>query len=136
MSIQQSIDAVIKVGVAGGSPGTVLANVQDVKVRGSKETVNRRVRGSRWTGKKGTFRELTLEITVLYDSAAAGFSTLKDAWMADDGVIAISAKDAAGVGPVADYEIVDMERDEPLEGDMTATFTCELNTDTRNPTWA
>lgn len=136
MAIQQSIDAEIKVGAAGTTPSTILANVQDVKVRGSKETVTRRKRGSRWTGKKATFREIALEITVLYDSTAAGFSTLHAAWMADDGKVAISAKDAAGVGPIADYEIVDMERDEPLEGDMTATFTCELNTDTRNPVWA
>lgn len=134
MAFVLSLDALLRYGAANSTPATELKNVQDVTCRGDKDTIDRIRRGIKWKGKKTTLKNLALDVQLLYDPTDGGFTAIRNAFVADT-PIALAALDDQGHGWIADYEVTQFERQEPVEGDFVMACTFEINTDQRVPQW-
>ncbi len=121
-------DAKLYHGAAGGSAAAEMANVRDVTLTleaGEADVTTRANSG--WRATAPTLRECTCEFEMVWDPDDAGFTAIRNAFLAS-GLIALKILDkAGGQGPDGDFAITSFSRNEPLEEAITVSVTAKLS---------
>jgi len=121
-------DAKLYHGPAGSTPSTEMSNVRDVTLTleaGEADVTTRANSG--WRATAPTLRECTCEFEMVWDPADAGFTAIKNAFLAS-GLIALKILDkAGGQGPDGDFAITSFSRNEALEEAITVSVTAKLS---------
>ena len=121
-------DAKLYHGAAGSSAAAEMANVRDVTLTleaGEADVTTRANSG--WRATAPTLRECTCEFEMVWDPDDAGFTAIRNAFLAS-GLIALKILDkASGQGPDGDFAITSFSRNEPLEEAITVSVTAKLS---------
>lgn len=139
MAIKLGMDAVLNYktgGVGGAGSWTELANVKDVTLSletGEADITTRANAG--WRATVGTLKEASVEFEMVWDTADAGFTAIKDAFFNNE-VIGLQVLDGdAGSGLEADFSITNFSRSEQLEEALTVSVTAKVTYDGTAPSW-
>ena len=125
-------------GVGGGGAWTEMTNVKDVTLNleaGEADVTTRANNG--WRATIATLRDGSVEWEMVWDTADAGFTAIKNAYF-KGAIIGLSVMDgdiASGQGLQADFSITNFSRSEPLEEAMTVSVTAKPTYSTSAPTW-
>lgn len=123
-------------GQSGGGAWNELTNVRDVTLTletGEADVTTRANSG--WRATVATLKEATVEFEMVWDTADAGFSAIKDAYLGND-PIGLQVRDGAGgQGLQADFMITSFSRSEPLEEAITVSVTAKVTYSTTPPSW-
>ena len=139
MAIKLGMDAVLNYktgGVGGGGSWTELANVKDVTLSletGEADITTRANAG--WRATVGTLKEASVEFEMVWDTADAGFTAIKDAFFNNTEIGLQVLDDAAGSGLEADFSITNFSRSEQLEEALTVSVTAKVTYAGTAPTW-
>ena len=121
-------DAKLYHGTAGSTATTEMSNVRDVTLNleaGEADVTTRANSG--WRATAPTLRECTCEFEMVWDPADAGFTAIKNAFLAS-GLIALKILDkVGGQGPDGDFAITSFSRNEALEEAITVSVTAKLS---------
>ena len=143
MSVKLGLDAKLHYSVAGigGTPTWVLlGNVKNVTLnlqKGEADVTTRANQG--WRATAGTLKEGTIEFEMVWDTADAGFTAIKNAYF-NNTLIGLAAMDGdittnGNQGLWADCSIVDFSRDEPLEDAISVKVTAKPTYSANAPIW-
>jgi len=139
MAVKLGMDAVLNFksgGVGGVGSWTELANVKDVTLSletGEADITTRANAG--WRAIVGTLKEASVEFEMVWDTADAGFTAIKDAFF-NNTVIGMQVLDAPmGSGLEADFSITNFSRSEQLEEALTVSVTAKVTYAGTAPTW-
>jgi predicted secreted protein len=139
MSIKLGMDAKLfhKVGgQGGGGSWTELTNVRDVTLSleaGEADLTTRANSG--WRATVATLKEASVEFEMVWDTADAGFTAIKNAYLNND-MIGLQVLDGdAGQGLQADFMITAFSRSEPLEEGITVSVTAKVTYSATPPSW-
>lgn len=139
MAIKLGMDAVLNFksgGVGGAGSWVELANVKDVTLSletGEADITTRANAG--WRATVGTLKEASVEYEMVWDTADAGFTAIKDAFF-NNAVIGLQVLDGpAGEGLEADFSITNFSRSEQLEEALTVSITAKVTYDGTAPAW-
>jgi predicted secreted protein len=139
MSIKLGMDAKLfhKVGgQGGGGSWTELTNVRDVTLSleaGEADLTTRANSG--WRATVATLKEASVEFEMVWDTADAGFTAIKNAYLNTD-MIGLQVLDGdAGQGLQADFMITAFSRSEPLEEGITVSVTAKVTYSATPPSW-
>ena len=139
MSIKLGMEAKLfyKVGGQGGAGDwTELANVRDVTLSleaGEADVTTRANSG--WRATVATLREASVEFEMVWDTADAGFTAVKDAYL-NNAALGLQVLDGdAGQGLQADFMITNFSRSEPLEEGITVSVTAKVTYSDTPPSW-
>jgi len=139
MAIKLGMDAVLNFksgGVGGAGSWTELANVKDVTLSletGEADITTRANAG--WRATVGTLKEASVEFEMVWDTADAGFTAIKDAFF-NNAVIGLQVLDGpVGSGLEADFSITNFSRSEQLEEALTVSITAKVTYDGTAPSW-
>ncbi len=143
MAIRLGMDAVInfKTGGQGGAGGwTELTNVRDVTLSletGEADATTRANNG--WRATAATLKEASVEFEMVWDTADAGFTAIKNAFFAN-AIIGFQVLDGpagagGGQGLQADFAITNFSRSEPLEEALTVSVTAKVAYSATAPSW-
>ncbi|MCC7409352.1 MAG: hypothetical protein IT442_14915 [Phycisphaeraceae bacterium] len=121
------MNAKLYFGTAGATAATEMTNVRNVTLTleaGEADVTTRANQG--WRATAPTLRECTCEFEMVWDPADAGFTAIKDAFLAA-GTVALKILDkAGGQGPDGDFSITSFSRGEQLEEAITVSVTAKL----------
>ena len=121
-------DAKLYHGPAGATATTEMTNVRDVTLTleaGEADVTTRANSG--WRATAPTLRECTCEFEMVWDPDDAGFTAIKNAFLAS-GLIALKILDkTGGQGPDGDFAITSFSRNEALEEAITVSVTAKLS---------
>jgi len=139
MAIKLGMEAVLKYkvgGQAGGGAWTALGNVKDVTLNletGEADVTTRANAG--WRATVGTLKEASVEFEMVWDTADAGFTAIKNAFF-NNAVIGLQILDgASGQGLQADFSITNFSRSEALEEAITVSVTAKVTYSATAPSW-
>ena len=139
MAIRLGMEAVLnyKTGGQDGAGSWVeLANVRDVTLSleaGEADVTTRANSG--WRAVVATLKEASVEFEMVWDTADAGFTAIKDAFFNNE-VIGLQVLDGdAGSGLEADFSITNFSRSEQLEEALTVSVTAKVTYDGTAPSW-
>jgi predicted secreted protein len=139
MAIKLGMDAVLNYkagGVGGGGSWTELANVKDVTLSletGEADITTRANSG--WRATVGTLKEASVEFEMVWDTADAGFTAIKDAFFNNTEIGLQVLDGAAGSGLEADFSITNFSRSEQLEEALTVSVTAKVTYAGTAPAW-
>jgi hypothetical protein len=121
-------DAKLYHGAAGATASTEMTNVRNVTLNleaGEADVTTRANSG--WRATAPTLRECTCEFEMVWDPDDAGFTAIKNAFLAS-GLIALKILDkAGGQGSDGDFAITSFSRSEALEEAITVSVTAKLS---------
>ncbi|MCC7407225.1 MAG: hypothetical protein IT442_04085 [Phycisphaeraceae bacterium] len=121
------MNAKLYFGTAGATAATEMTNVRNVTLTleaGEADVTTRANQG--WRATAPTLRECTCEFEMVWDPADAGFTAIKDAFLAA-GTVALKILDKPnGQGPDGDFSITSFSRGEQLEEAITVSVTAKL----------
>ena len=130
------LDAKVKWGAAGAQAATALDNVISVSVNLTKAEADVTTRDSGgWRTIKGTVREASIDIELLYEAADAGFEALRDSYLNGTAVALLILDSATGEALDADFEVLELSREEPLEDSIKYMVTVKPTASSRTPAW-
>jgi hypothetical protein len=139
MAIKLGMEAVLKFktgGQAGGGSWTALGNVKDVTLNletGEADVTTRANAG--WRATVGTLKEASVEFEMVWDTADAGFTAIKNAFF-NNAVIGLQVLDGtSGQGLQADFSITNFSRSEALEEAITVSVTGKVTYSATAPSW-
>ncbi len=139
MAIKLGMEAVLKYkagGQAGGGTWTALGNTRDVTLNleaGEADVTTRANAG--WRATVGTLKEASVEFEMVWDTADAGFTAIKNAFF-NNAVIGLQVLDGtSGQGLQADFSITNFSRSEALEEAITVSVTAKVTYSTTAPSW-
>ena len=146
MGVKLGLDAKLYFCAAGigGSPiWTELTNVKNVTLslqKGEADVTTRANNG--WKATAGTLKEGSIEFEMVWDTADAGFTAIKNAYF-DNTLIGLAAMDGPITGTAssgsqglwADCMITDFSRDEPLEDALSVKVTAKPTYSANAPIW-
>ncbi|MBX3435812.1 MAG: hypothetical protein KF847_21040 [Pirellulales bacterium] len=139
MAIKLGMEAVLKYkagGQAGGGSWTALGNVKDVTLNletGEADVTTRANAG--WRATVGTLKEASVEFEMVWDTADAGFTAIKNAFF-NNAVIGLQVLDGtSGQGLQADFSITNFSRSEALEEAITVSVTAKVTYSATAPSW-
>jgi predicted secreted protein len=137
MAYKLGMDAVIKYGAAGGTASTALTNVRNVTLnleKGEADVTTRANNG--WKATVGTLKDASIEFEMVWDTADAGFTALKNSFFGNT-AIALLVLDAAtgGQGLDADFMVTNFSREEPLDSAIMVKVTAKPTLSSRAPSW-
>jgi hypothetical protein len=139
MAIKLGMEAVLKFktgGQAGGGSWTALGNVKDVTLNletGEADVTTRANAG--WRATVGTLKEASVEFEMVWDTADAGFTAIKNAFF-NNAVIGLQVLDGtSGQGLQADFSITNFSRSEALEEAITVSVTAKVTYSATAPSW-
>lgn len=135
MSHLISLDAKLYRGTAGSSAATEVTTVADVSLKIKKTRAKINSRASHWALSKTTLKEAEVEITVPDNDSDAHLAALIAAYVADTPLAFKILDKASGKGLDADFDLVDMDRDEKLEDNVVYKFTLVPTYVSRYPAW-
>jgi len=123
-------------GQGGGGAWTELTNVLDVTLNLEASEADLSTRGNNgWRATVATLKSATVEFEMVWDTADPGFTTIKDAYLAN-AIIGFQILDAtAGQGLQADFMISSFSRSEPLEDGIKVSVSATIAHSTTPPTW-
>ncbi len=139
MAIKLGMDAVFNYktgGVGGGGSWTELSNVKDVTLSletGEADITTRANSG--WRATVGTLKEASVEFEMVWDTADAGFTAIKDAFFNNTEIGLQVLDGAAGSGLEADFSITNFSRNEQLEEALTVSVTAKVTYAGTAPAW-
>lgn len=143
MSVKLGMDAKLyfcAAGIGATPTWTELTNVKNVTLnlqKGEADVTTRANNG--WKATAGTLKEGSIEFEMVWDTADAGFTALKNAYF-NNSLIGLAAMD----GPVAtvgsqglwaDCMVIDFSRDEPLEEALSVKVTAKPTYSANPPIW-
>ena len=139
MAIKLGMEAVLKYkvgGQVGGGAWTALGNVKDVTLNletGEADVTTRANAG--WRATVGTLKEASVEFEMVWDTADAGFTAIKNAFF-NNAVIGLQVLDGtSGQGLQADFSITNFSRSEALEEAITVSVTAKVTYSATAPSW-
>jgi TP901-1 family phage major tail protein len=123
-------------GDAGSTASNELTNAKDVTLNLEAAEADITTRGNNgWRATVAALKDASVEWSMVWDSADAGFTAIKNAYL-NGAAIALAILDAAdGEGLDADFAITSFSREEPLEEAMTVSVTAKPTYSTRAPVW-
>ena len=139
MAIKLGMDAVLNFksgGVGGAGSWTELANVKDVTLSletGEADITTRANAG--WRATVGTLKEASVEFEMVWDTADAGFTAIKDAFFNNDLIGLQILDEADDQGLQADFSITNFSRNEALEEAITVSVTAKVTYSDTAPSW-
>jgi len=123
-------------GQSGGGAWTELTNVRDVTLSletGEADVTTRANAG--WRATVATLKEASVEFEMVWDTADAGFTAIKNAYLTN-APIGFQVRDGAGgQGLQADFMITQFSRSEPLEEAISVSVTAKVTYSTTPPSW-
>ena len=139
MAIKLGMDAKLYYktgGQSGGGSWNELANAKDVTLNletGEADVTTRANSG--WRATVGTLKEGSVEFEMVWDTADAGFTAIKNAFFNNE-MIGLRVLDAdGGQGLQADFSITNFSRSEPLEEAITVSVTAKVTYSDTPPSW-
>ena len=139
MAIKLGMDAVLNYktgGVGGGGSWTELSKVKDVTLSletGEADITTRANSG--WRATVGTLKEASVEFEMVWDTADAGFTAIKDAFFNNTEIGLQVLDGASGSGLEADFSITNFSRSEQLEEALTVSVTAKVTYAGTAPAW-
>jgi hypothetical protein len=105
-------------------------NIKDLKLTMGKSTVDISTRGGARTRMKvGTLKEISVEFQMMWNNEDTYFNILRDAYSKDTEVSAAiltgSKTENGSQGPIFNWIVSKLDRDESLESNITADVTLE-----------
>ena len=119
-------------GIGGSPTWTELTNVKNVSLALQTGEADVTTRGnSGWKATAATLKEGSIEFEMVWDTADAGFTAIKNAYFGNT-LIGLAAMDGpiaqnGSQGLCADCMITNFSRDEPLEEAITVKVTAKLS---------
>jgi len=142
MSIRLGMEAKLYYDPAGvgGSSWAELVNVKDLTLNLETGEADVTTRGNQgWRATVATLKDGSIEFEMVWDTADAGFTAIKDAYFNNTPVgFAIMDGDivvAGSQGLHADFSITNFSRNEPLEEALTVSVTAKPTYSTTAPAW-
>ncbi len=146
MGVKFGLDAKLyfcAAGIGGTPTWTELTNVKNVTLtlqKGEADVTTRANNG--WKATAGTLKEGTIEFEMVWDTADAGFTAIKDAYF-NNSIIGLAVMDGlitgagsnGNQGLWADCMITDFSRDEPLEDAISVKVTAKPTYSVNPPIW-
>ncbi len=139
MAIKLGMEAVIKYkpgGQSGGGAWTTLTNVRDVTLNletGEADVTTRANAG--WRATVGTLKEASVEFEMVWDTADAGFTAIKNAFFNNEPIGLQILDGEGGQGLQADFSITNFSRSEPLEEGISVSVTAKVTYSDTPPQW-
>lgn len=123
-------------GQGSANPWTALNNVRDVTLSleaGEADVTTRANNG--WRASAATLKEAGVEFEMVWDTADAGFTAIKNAYLGND-IIGLQVLDGTnGQGLQADFMITGFSRSEALEEAITVSVTAKVAYSATAPSW-
>ena len=124
----------------GGSSWTELTNVKDLTLNLETGEADVTTRGNAgWRATVATLRDGSIEFEMVWDTADAGFTAIKDAYFNNTSIgFAVMDGDIATAGTQglqANFSVTNFTRNEPLEEAMSVSVTCKPTYSTTAPAW-
>jgi len=139
MAIKLGMDAKLYYktgGQSGGGSWNELANTRDVTLSletGEADVTTRANSG--WRATVGTLKEASVEFEMVWDTADAGFTAIKNAFFNNE-MIGLRVLDGdGGQGLQADFSITNFSRNEALEEAITVSVTAKVTYSDTPPSW-
>ena len=135
MAIKLGMEAVLKYKVGAGA-WTELKNVKDVTLNleaGEADVTTRANAG--WRATVATLKEASVEWEMVWDTADAGFTAIKNAFFNNDLIGLQILDEADGQGLQADFSITNFSRNEALEEAITVSVTAKVTYSDTAPSW-
>jgi hypothetical protein len=123
-------------GQGGGGTWTTLTNVKDVTLtlETAEADVTTRANAG-WRATVATLKEGTVEFEMVWDTADAGFTAIRTAFLTN-AIIGLQVLDGdSGQGLQADFMVTSFTRNEPLEEAMTVSVTAKITYSDDPPSW-
>jgi predicted secreted protein len=123
-------------GQGGAGSWTALGNTRDVTLSlsaGEADVTTRANAG--WRATIATLKEASVEFEMVWDTADAGFTAIKDAFFDNEPIGLQILDEAAGQGLQADFSITNFSRNEALEEAITVSVTAKVTYSATAPTW-
>lgn len=136
MALVLGLDAKIFYGTAGSTATTELSNTRDVTLNletAEADVTTRAAQG--WRETVATLKDASVEWVMIYDTADAGFTAIKDAFFNNTAIALAVLDGVGGSGLDADFSITTFSRDEALEEALTVSITARPTRSTRAPAW-
>ena len=139
MAIKLGMDARLNYktgGQGGGGAWTELANVKDVTLSletGEADVTTRANSG--WRAIVATLKEASVEFEMVWDTADAGFTAIKNAFLTNAPIGFQVLDGDTGSGLQADFMITGFSRNEALEEALTVSVTAKVTYSTTPPSW-
>jgi len=122
-------------GVAGAAGWVLVSNIKDVTMPLSKAEADNTVRGNGgWRSTKGTLKDMEVSFDMRTDDADVDFLAFRDAWL-NNNHIGIRIYDGADNGPEADFEVIDFEMGQEIEGVQMTSVRLKLTYIATAPVW-
>ncbi len=130
------MDAKLYYGNAGSSATNEMTNVRDVTVSAEAGEADVTTRAnSGWRATVATLKEASVEFEMVWDTADAGFTAIKNAYLNNE-LIGFQVLDGAGgQGLQADFMITAFSRSEALEEAITVSVTAKVTYSATAPSW-
>lgn len=111
-----------------GASWTELTNIRDCTLSVEKGEADVTTRGNNgWRARRGTLKDGTIEFEMVVDPGDTSYQAIRDAFMSGDeiGIAAMSGdiEETGEEGLVANCEVFNFSRSEPLEDAMTVSVT-------------
>jgi len=135
MSYKLGLEAKLFHGAAGATATTEMKNVKDVtlNIESGDADITTRASGG-WKVTAAALKEASVEWTMVWDTADAGFNAIKTAYF-NNAPLGLFVSDGDGSGLDADFAIMGFSREEPLEEAITVKVTAKPTYLTRAPKW-
>ncbi len=139
MAIKLGMDARLNYktgGQGGGGAWTELANIKDVTLSletGEADVTTRANSG--WRAIVATLKEASVEFEMVWDTADAGFTAIKNAFLTNAPIGFQVLDGDTGSGLQADFMITAFSRNEALEEALTVSVTAKVTYSTTPPSW-
>ena len=139
MAIKLGMEAVLNYkvgGQGGGGSWTGLANTRDVTLNletGGADVTTRANSG--WRATVATLKEASVEFEMVWDTADAGFTAIKNAYLNNEAIGLQVLDGPAGQGLQADFMITNFSRSEALEEAISVSVTAKVTYSATAPSW-
>ena len=139
MAIKLGMEAVLNYkvgGQGGGGSWTELANTRDVTLNletGEADVTTRANSG--WRATVATLKEASVEFEMVWDTADAGFTAIKNAYLNNEAIGLQVLDGPAGQGLQADFMITNFSRSEALEEAISVSVTAKVTYSATAPSW-
>ncbi len=123
-------------GQGGAGTWTAMDNVRDVTLSleaGEADVTTRANAG--WRATVATLKEASVEWEMVWDTADAGFTAVKNAFFNNDLIGLQILDEADGQGLQADFSITNFSRNEALEEAITVSVTAKVTYSDTAPSW-
>lgn len=127
-------------GVDSANDFTLLTNVRDVTLNTEKAEADVTTRqNAGWRATVGTLKNASLDFEMIWSPGNAGFTAVQEAYL-DDLIIGFKVFDgdeavSGSQGLVADFNIINFTRTEPLEDAMKVTVNAKIAFSETAPVW-